>query len=364
MNLNKLFTLFILLSLCFVACDDNDDDNTPTVATPETYNFDPMDFSGQTARLDMLAEMTAYMKTGNTSGTVLDEATLLNMYRNENAPFVDAGLNTTTKQLKDKTFELEQNQIEEYISKIAQASQSTTPGSNGVAGVVTSNSGEKSYLLDENGIEYTQLIEKGLMGACFYFQMTSVYLSDDKLGALVDNEIVVEGKGTDMQHHWDEAFGYWGTDTDFFMNENATARFIGKYSNSRNAVLNTNETIMNAFIDGRVAIAEKDLTKRDEQIDIIRAEVEKVFAGTGIHYLNSAIADITDDALRCHVLSEAVAFIDGLRYNEAKIISSSQIDEILNILGTNFYDISIEDINAAKNQLSSIYGLDNVKDIL
>ena len=71
--------------------------------------------------------------------------------------------------------------------------------------------------MDANGIEYTQLIEKGLMGAVFYYQITNVYLGDGKMD--VDNADQVDpdnGKYyTTMEHHWDEAFGYFSDAVDF-----------------------------------------------------------------------------------------------------------------------------------------------------
>ena len=349
-----LATAFLLFT---VACDKTTVD--PEYTVPTTYNFDNVSYSGQTDRLNMLEEMTTYMKTGNTSGTELNAAVLKNMFANENNPFSF----TSTKQIKSKTFELDQDQFETYMDNIAAASQSTVVGSNGIAGVVESNDGAKNYLFDENGIEYTQLIEKGLMGACFYYQATSVYLSDDRVGPTVDNETVTPGEGTDMEHHWDEAFGYLGVPTNFPTNTEGV-RFYGKYCNSRDGILGTNATLMDAFLAGRAAISNSDYDKKDEMIPVIRDTWELVSAATAIHYLNGGVADFGDDALRNHQLSEAIAFTSNLKYNPTKKITHAQIDEVLAFIGTNLYESTVADLNAAKDLISSVYGLDDIKDTL
>ncbi len=326
---------------------------------PSTYSFTNVSYTGQTERLNMLEEMTTYMKTGDNSGTVLDAQVLKDMYANQNNPFSF----TSSKQLKDKTFSLDADLFETYMDNIALASQSTVPGSNGVAGVVESNDGSVKYLFDENGIEYTQIIEKGLMGAVFYYQATSVYLSEDKIGGAVDNETIIPGEGTAMEHHWDEAFGYLGVPTDFPTNTDGI-RFYGKYCNSRDPFVGTNDNLMDAFILGRAAISNKDMDVKAAQVPIIRFTWELVVASTAIHYLNGGNANLADDAIRNHQLSEAIAFTSALKYNTTKLISDAQIQEVLDLIGTNLYEVTSSDLVAARNILSSVYALDEVKDLL
>lgn len=357
MNFYKNWPLILMLTLIVAAGCKKDDDEEPTYEVPTTYNFENVSYSGQTERLDMLEEMTTYMKTGNTTGTELDAQVLKDMFANENDPFSF----TSTKQLKSKTFELVQATFEGYMDALALASASTTAGSQGVAGVVSS--GTSAYLLSADGVEYTQLIEKGLMGATFYYQATAVYLSDDKIGASVDNSTIEPGEGTDMEHHWDEAFGYLGVPVDFPTNTD-DARFHGKYCNSRDALMGTNSLLMNAFLTGRAAISANDMDTKTAEIVTIRDQWELVIAGTAIHYLNGSKADFSDDALRCHQLSEAYAFVQSLRYNPTKKISDTDWQTVLDTIGLDFYSITIADIDDARNQLSTIYGLDSVKDQL
>lgn len=352
---------FFILSILFVfvACDN--DTNGLNYNIPTTYDFQNVNYSGQTARLDMLDEMTVYMKSANTQGVVLDAQLLLEMYANDNNAFDSDELNNAGKQIKNKTFSGDVDKFEERISRIALASTSTVTGVNGIAGVVSTES--RDVLLDENGVELTQLIEKGLMGACFFYQISEVYTREDKIGEIVNNTEVTEGEGTDMEHHWDEAFGYFGAPIDFPENTEAI-RFWAKYTNGRDAILNCNKTIMDAYIAGRAAISNNDDEAKWANASIIRNEIERVSAATAIHYLNSAISNYADIAERCHVLSEAQAFLESTKYHADGKLNSSEIENILSNLGGNFYETTISQINTTKDLISDKYDLGEYKDVL
>jgi len=359
----RLLGLALLAAFTFTACDDeNSTENEGNYEIPSTYDFENVSYTGQTQRLDMMEELTVYMKTAN-DGAVLEAQAMLDMYANENNAFENAELNESTKQLENKTVEAEISFFKESIRDFAAATAEANggEGSNGTAGVVTSNDGSKQYFFDANGFEHIQIIEKGLMGSCFYFQGTSIYLASGKMD--VDNETIEEGEGTAMEHHWDEAFGYLGVPTDFPSNTDG-ARFWGKYANGRDDLLGSNEALMTAFITGRAAISNKDLDTRDEQIEIIRNEWEKVSAGTAVHYLNEANDAFADDAIRNHTLSEAWAFIHALKYNPNQKLDNAEVQSILDELGTNFYEITTDNINAAKATLVSAYGFEDVQDQL
>jgi hypothetical protein len=256
------------------------------------------------------------------------------------------------------------------MDSIANLSQNTTTGVEnggpGTAGIWPQDAGGKGpYLMDENGIEYTQLIEKGIMGAVFASQMTVHYLQtvqDD------DNETPEDaGNGkyyTEMEHHWDEAYGYFTNATDYPTNGSV---YWGKYALGREDILGSATKIATAFRTGRAAITNKDYTTRDEQAKIICDEMEKVQAATVIHYFNSAIDNFTTEATKMHSLSEAYAFLDGMRYGYNAIsgegISASEIDAIL-ALFTNFSSATITDLNQALDQLAQKAGLESVKDQL
>ncbi|NBC06704.1 MAG: DUF4856 domain-containing protein [Bacteroidetes bacterium] len=356
-NLLQFTFLALASSLLLWSCD-NDDDASYDI--PDTYDFENVSYSGQVQRLQMLLEMKNYLGSANTMGTTLDANRLKAMYANDAANANWQGSYDASKQLKSKTFEQEQAAFEALMDAIAQYSQSTVAGTEGTAGVVVSNDGAKQYLLNENGVEYAQLIEKGLMGACFYYQALSVYFGDDRMN--VDNETVVPGEGTDMEHHWDEAFGYYGVPTDFPLNKDGTA-FWGVYSDRRDPVINCNQEMMEDFIRGRAAISNDDLDTRDEAIAEIRATWEKITATTAISYINTALENFDDMAIRAHALSEAIAFTYAIQFNPEKSLSNAEVAAVLeNIAGSaefmemNLYTITPAQLEAAKDQLAKAVG--------
>jgi hypothetical protein len=376
----RILQLLAISVLFLSACSESKVENDYSV--PTTYTFtdsegnSTVSFPGQTARLNQLAEITTYLKSANIPGTALSEAQLLEMYSNNEgngSDYFSADAKLEGKQLRNKTARGNENYINKFegiLKDISAASATTTTdvydAEKGKIGVL--KSGEKAYLVDAKGAEYTQLFEKGLMGAVLYDQIQNVYLGAEKMN--VDNTNAVDSENgkyyTVMEHHWDEAFGYFTSATDF--PTNGTDRFWGKYSTTVDGLLGTNATIMNAFLRGRAAIANGDMETRDAQIAIIRTELEKVSAATAIHYLNGGTADFSDDALRCHELSEAAAFIEALYFSadETATLNGSEIDALLENLKDeqgeyNFYDITLADIAAARDAIATAFGMEDIK---
>jgi hypothetical protein len=389
LNINKVGIIFLASTvLIAVGCSKDEDVVEPVVETtttpvtttpaynvPTTYafvdgtNVSNVSFGGQKQRLEMLSEMVTVMKTGNTVGTAVSATTLKDMYANNGYSWIDnnvpqLGMLGSSKQLKSKTAAGDAGVIamfEGYMDNLASISNGSTTNTTdtyGNAGVWTN--GTKSYLMDGNGYEYTQLIEKGLMCAVFMNQMTNNYLQ-----AVVsdDNLTVIPGENyTVMQHHWDEAYGYFTSEVDF--PTNGTNRFWGKYADGREGVLSSATKIATAFRTGRAAIDNSDYTTRNAQITIILTEMEKVCAGTAIHYLNEAKGNVTDGTLKNHQLSEARAFVNGLKYSQKTIdgsgISVADINTALTYF-ENFETVSIAGLNSAIDLIAMETGLTNVK---
>ena len=372
---NSIAAVAMCSILLITACSDDEGNLPAPYNPPESYSFDNVSFSGQTDRLNMLSEMISTIDQV-TSGTAPDATTLLNMYANENSPFSNPDLNASTKQLKSKTYSglgaIDANEIEAYINAFAEdaAMYKDSTWAPGQPGIVTKADGSGSYFLNADGVEYSEIIEKTLMHAVFYYQACEVYTREGKIGDAVDNTIVTPGKGTDMEHHWDEAFGYWGVDTNVTASnfESANLKYFGKYAKKGEAVgLPTFQNLLTAFISGRYAISTMDYTSRDEAAQEVRQHWEMVSVTTGIHYLNGAIANVGDDARFYHELSEAYTFIQGLAYNQDRLISTSDWAAMLALIEVNgeasFTGVSV-DLNSIKDQLASIYGLEAVKDQL
>ena len=362
-NFQTLF--FIAIAIVFTLSSCKKDSSLKDSDIPTTYNFENVNYSGQTARLAMMAEITTYMKTANVSGTVVTAAVLKDMFANENNPFTDAALNADSKDIESKTFAADVAKIKDYMDKLAALSGNTTVASAGVAGIATS--GTSSYLVNENGVEYRELIEKSLMGALSYYQIAAVYTSADKIGDAVDNETVIAGEGTAMEHHWDEAFGYIGANSTF---DETTYSFHAKYASKGEAAgLNTRTNLFKAFLAGRAAISAKDMDRKNIEAANVRKYMEEVIVTTAISYLNGSKANITDYAVACHQLSEAYGLISSLKYNGEKKVSDADISLLKSYLENtsgepDFANITVAKINMAIDKLSTIYGLDAVKNSL
>lgn len=378
-TLFKMAAYSLALSMTLVACSKDDDDDMPKVnqvndskvETPATYEFQrngssSVSYSGQTDRLNQVAEMKAYIQDATDNETAISEQALIDMFRNSGD---NGGGNfsfTTTKQLENKT--AEQQYFLDLFKAAALASDSiTVQAADGKAGILTRSNGNK-FLVDTNGHEFTQAIEKGLMGATFFYQIASVYLSDDKIGDAVNNTDLESGKNyTAMEHHMDEAFGYVGAPVDFKSNYNGTGnvRYWAKYSNSFDGLIGCNDNLMNAFKTARAAITAKEMEVKEEQVVLIQAEMEKIIAASAIHYINKAKNE-SNPGNRIHYLSEAYYFLKALSYAsfEHRKISATQVQSLLDTFGINMWQVSTTGLNQIKTTLSSTYNLDSVKDQL
>lgn len=312
----------LLCVVLFTSC--NQDSGIGELEVPLTYQFErngasTVDYSGQAERLDMLALMSSYMKSSNTIGaTALDAQLLKEMFANENNPF-DGRI--FTKDLKSKCFQNDVPVFEAMMDDLAQASQATGTASSGTAGVLVDGSSDPNsgYRVNANGVELREVIEKGLMGAVFFYQAMEVYLSGDRMGS-VGNENLEEGKNyTPMEHYFDEAFGYFGIPMDFpNMVTIDDARFWGKYCNSRDNGLyeGINDEIATAFRTARAAIVAKNYEMRDEAIQTIQQKWAIIIASTAVDYLRVGLRTSGEpNYKRHHALSEAIGFLLALNYH-------------------------------------------------
>lgn len=330
---------------------------------PETYEFkdeegnSTVSYSGQTDRLNQLSEMADYMESGHTQ--TIDAQVLKDMFANTNDNGNGNFTFSSSKQLENKCFEIDVDMYKDYMDSIALASVDfASTASNGQAG--TLSSGTSTYLFSPRGIEYAELIEKGLMGGVFMHQALNVYFGSDKMS--VDNSTAVDATNgeyyTEMEHHFDEAFGYFGVPVSFPTNLGQD-RFWGKYCNSRDAELNSNALMMDNFLLGRAAISNNDLETRDEAIQTIRETWELICAAQAVSYFEGALANFgTDQAKFLHELSEAYAFTQNLKYlpSSTRSISTTEVENILDMFD-NFWNATSADISTAKTQLETIYNL-------
>ncbi len=354
------------------SCVEDSQDVENQLEVPTSYSFErdgssSVSFQGQTDRLDMLSEMKTYLKTGD-GGSELSSQQLLDMYANANEPFENADLNASTKQLESKTNPAEVDGFKQLLNQAAEVSADVaangTMADEGQAGKISRGS-DRFINVNEKGWEFTQFVEKGLMGAVFYHQIFNVYLSESKIGESVDNETIKEGKNyTAMEHHWDEAFGYWGVPTDFPNGtpvlDEENSRFWASYTYGLDGALGINQPLMDAYIKGRAAIVANNHAVKNEQVEIIIELHELVAAAKAVHYIKSAMGDLNnqDSGNLFHHLSEGYQFIKAFGYSPSSNLSQAEISDILNVdLGEdgNFWTVTPQGLQNAKDKILDAY---------
>ncbi|MGK7369956.1 MAG: DUF4856 domain-containing protein, partial [Candidatus Halalkalibacterium sp. M3_1C_030] len=315
-----LFLLAATLTFFTASCDINNSGDG-SIDPPEIYEFtrngeSTVAYPGQTDRLNMVAEMKAYVAQAN-QGDLISEQDLIDMYENTGG---NGGGNfsfSSDRQLKNKTFapDRDANLFTGIFADAQAASENGNagvPASNGVAGLIERENKGSDILVDEKGREFTQLIEKGLMGAVFYNQIYNVYLTDNRIGPDVENDVLVDEKNyTAKEHHFDEAFGYFGAPVDFSSPwpeaREDDALFWAHYADVSDDHIPFIETLMNSFILGRTAIVNKDQAALSEEVDKLYENLELLAAATAVHYINSTLTELSSNnrGEALHTLSEA-----------------------------------------------------------
>lgn len=403
MNLSKI--LLILAALFFTYSCDTGNTNDE-IATPETYEFtrngqSTVSFSGQTTRIGMAEELTSKMSDFDNA----TESLLFEMYRNQTAnggdadPYASAELNAATKNVKSKvaasTDYFSTNtavsaeikaQFEGWLTKQI---DEVFPNENVQAEVGTAGQiadGSSTRYVNAKGFEYNQLVAKSLIGALMTDQMLNNYLSTSVLDAGTnrednDNEVVVDGAAyTNMEHKWDEAYGYLFGASENISNPIPTIgqadsflnKYVGRVEGDEDFAGIAQE-IFDAFALGRAAIVAGDYELRDEQAEILRAQISAVIAIRAIYYLQSGKAILEapnpDYGAAFHDLSEGFGFIFSLQFTrvpgtESPYLSKSEVDNFLAQLesGNGLWDVTPETLNNISTQIAARFSF-SVEDV-
>ena len=401
MNTKKLLLPLLIIST-MISCDVSDSDSDtdsevpPTLEVPSTYEFtrngeSTVSFSGQTTRIKMGIEMfNAMSDFDNTT-----EQNILEMYRNQNEsgndvdPYSDPELNASGKSIKSKVAA-----SRDYFSTNAtQASEIKNDFENwlvgqvrevfpnrdvlaesGVAGQIAD--GSKERYINAQGLEYDQMVAKSLNGALMGDQMLNNYLSPSVLDEGTNREdndagITADGANyTNMEHKWDEAYGYiYGTSANP-ANPNLTIGsddiFLNKYTgqvSEDDDFASLADDIYEAFKLGRAAIVAGDYEVRDEQAVIIRKAISQVLGVRGVFYLQAGKKKIEDGNFGSafHSLSEGFGFIYSLQFTrvpetDQPYFSHSEVTNMLTDLlddGENgLWDLEISTLDALSEQIA------------
>ncbi|GAB4047429.1 DUF4856 domain-containing protein [Spirosoma litoris] len=384
LNLRARFVWVLAFAVSLSACKDEEN---PTTVRPQlrktvdyakltdttTYaNFfvddagvKTVDLTTGANRLLMFRAINTYNGTAVSTGATLDATVLKNMFSNTSNPFsgtANAALNSSGVQLRNVTAsslsatdaEKERTTIEAGFPKIATASKFVTAtASEGKAGKLG------TYLVDEQGIEWAQIIQKGLIGAFQVDYIGNVLLSDKNLA--LDNTTLVAGKKyTALEQNWDEIYGiitanpvYGGKATTTSSGES----FIGSYLWEYNKEDFTK--VHKALLTGRAAIVNNDLTTLKTQADFIHKAMEKAIAGAALGYLGKWKTGTTD-AARAHAMGEGLGFIYSLRYATIAKADAAFSDAILaGLIGApnGFWGLTNAKIDAASTAIKTKFSI-------
>ena len=191
---------------------------------------------------------------------------------------------------------------------------------------------DKPYV-SATGLDYKQLTQKFLLGAVAFSQASNDYLKADK-GLKKQNSDHPEKDGvkqtdkpyTDLEHQWDEGFGYFGaardynnytdaqlkkqkyndTNEDGVIDLNSEYTFaMAQYANKRDDSAigsDYSQSIMDNFIKGRQLIQDNFGTDpvvgegyHAELAEIAKEIImdwEEIFAANVIHYINATLEDM------------------------------------------------------------------------
>ena len=387
----KHLGLIALGAITLISCSSDDDSNNGVaIDNPTTYNFQrngvsSVSFSGQTTRILMAEELISKMKDETASLEQLN-----NMFAHEEGEtnFSDTDLNNSNKSIRSKTAasfdffstnatnqaliraEFEnwmQVQVQEVYPRWNQAAAA------GVAGQIAD--GSSTRYVDGRGLEMNQLVNKSLIGALMVDQMLNNYTSSNVLNQFEmdnDNGTLVDGKAyTDMEHDWDEAYGYaFGTaadltdprptigDDDSFLN-----KYIGRVEGDSDFTGIT-EDIYQAFKLGRAAIVAKDYATRNQQADELRELVSKVIGIRAVYYLQQGKIALGngDFGGAFHDFSEGYGFIFSLQFtrkpgSEAPYFTKAEVDGFLADLlddGANgLWDVTPETLDRVSESIAA-----------
>ena len=374
-----LLSIGCVVSLMACSNTETDPQIIETVA-PVTYSFErsgasSVSFGGQTTRIEMGGEFVSALK--RTTETLETLNAKFAHTEGENN-FSDADLNASSKSVRSKvaasTDFYASNTTDataikaDFDSWISAQVSEVFPmwamdASAGNAGQIQEAGGGSIRYVSAKGIEYNQLINKGLIGALMVDQILNNYLSPAVLDAasnVADNdaESLNDGKNyTTMEHKWDEAFGYlYGKEADITAPTLNNDSFLNKYLSRVEGdadFAGIAEEIYNAFKLGRAAIVAKDYTTRNVQAEILREKISEIVGIRAVYYLQQGKNNLpTDKGGAFHDLSEGIGFIYSLQFTRmpnstASYFTKAEVDGFMATLqdGNGFWDLSSETLD-------------------
>lgn len=217
--------------------------------------------------------------------------------------------------------------------------------------------------VNENGLDIKQYIMIGIVGAMICDQINWNLLDIDILSSK-ENTKLVDGKNyTEMEHAWDQAYGYLYALQDHNVIGADGVEYkdvlLLKYLNeitSNNLLPGLELEILNAFKLGRAAIIKNNDEERNKQAKIIYNGISKIIGKMASYYLGKA----ADERLKilnnstsnpynlCRELSKSYGFIYCLQFTrnpdtDEPFFSNEYVNNMLNSI-SDFWKVDHADI--------------------
>lgn len=309
----KQVFLFALLSIVLIGCDLF----APIPLTvPDTYDATAFQANASTELIivDQLAALSSSLASGQDPAVsfTIDELGQLFL---QGSP-----------SLSSQTNEAFTSRVDNWLVEIAAASgksfdlQNAPQGNGGV---------QEGYLFDENGVELSQIVEKGLYGAVLYYQAMKTSF-DPIESATSDKLLALFGAHPDFPNSYNKSIH---PNADRFMAGYAAGRdqdnALGYYSILKNAFITLQAASANTF---------DYAFELDQSLQTIRYTWEVVNAASTIHSLSLAADLLEDSAPSDQAVTEAshrIAEAAGFMYGYWKLpigYRSLQDDQIESIL--------------------------------
>ncbi|MEM6397696.1 MAG: hypothetical protein AAF741_15210 [Bacteroidota bacterium] len=308
-----------LLGILFTTSACDDDDGDPMLDVPTTYTSDNFE-ANVTAERAVITELSAMTTAANLAETNAQSGTTIPAI-----PYPSTLRSVTEGEYADL--------VEDWLVELVAAANSPdgfqTPDA---SGPVPGQEGGKlgSRLLDENGLELEQMVQKGSFGAALYNHAVDVIENGD----LTDPGTI------------DKLVEIHGTEVDFAVDETTAAATYSRRRSDLTAQTGFFFDIRDALLTARAAIEggrEFD-EERDQALNDYLEAWEKSNYATVIFYANRTIDLIQEannqmgeerentlgDAM--HAYAEGVGFTHGFRRIDRKIMTDAQIDTVLGLL--------------------------------
>ncbi|MEM9391410.1 MAG: hypothetical protein AAGA02_13105 [Bacteroidota bacterium] len=319
----KLKTTLFLFVMAFVmaSCGDDDDDSTAVLDIPTEYSSDSYE-ANVIAESLVLAELATMTSAANDAEENAQGATEVAAIP---YPPTLASVTLTTYR------ELVEDWLVELVNSANDDDGFQNPGPDNTPAMGEEGGLLGDRLLDENGLELEQMVQKGSFGAALYNHALDVIQNED----LTDPGTI------------DRLVEIHGTSPAFDPDETTAAATYSRRRSRQSTETGAFYDIRTALITARAAIEGGSAfdAERDQALDDYLLAWEKSNFATVIYYCQAANdqisagtamqdGDMKDEALgdAMHAYAEGVGFAHGFKGLADKQISDAQIDQILALL--------------------------------